>query len=89
MRFAMVDEDGNYKKLAVGGSRKNADAASKVACELINRFGCVCICIHFDYCCITCQLFADISSAASSSSSSPHRRYHHDASSCLHHPFIQ
>ncbi len=48
MRFARVDEEGRYEKVGVkGGSSKNADAASKVACELdslfINLFVCVCI----------------------------------------------
>ena len=34
MRFAMVDEEGRYEKVG-GGSNKNTDAASKVACEFI------------------------------------------------------
>eukprot|EP00986_Skeletonema_menzelii_P005041 scaffold1778_cov135-Skeletonema_menzelii.AAC.10 len=34
MRFAMVDEEGRYEKVVMKGGSKNADAASKVACEL-------------------------------------------------------
>jgi hypothetical protein len=55
MRFAMVDEEGNYKKVVaasssinakeeVGGSSANSDAASKVACEF---YYILCSCLMF------------------------------------------